>query len=555
MGFITLVMAVCMIVSLFMIFKTEALAASAPTIAEMDGVERETSRGDGPPLAPTVSGVEHQGKYKTPVVPDWVDESGTVSSATISKDGGKAVRYLKGTAIGANGSYELIVTAKKVSNGLAASMRIQFAIELELLPEVEFTTTEGYGVYFEPVILGWTPAEGTVISDTVLVNETTGEVFPEFQNHSTVTDNGSYEFSYTVRKTLNGVTSTQRYSSFFLITGIRGVAEGEAYLSATPEWTEFANWGGATETSATLKRNDGPALSFMKGTTIEEEGRYVLTVTWQSLNGIREIQSVNFTVGSPPEPTRINIWGDLRAAPQIYYLAYMNWWNAPGTTIIATLTKDGGASRPYQKGGYVQENGVYELTLTTTKLSNGLTAESKLVFAIENFSPRPPTFSGTDGFEVNLEPLVLGWMPLEGTTVTDTRLVNMITGEIKHDFQNGTMISEDGSYEFYFTVRKTTLGIELKNSYLIQFLITGIRGVSEGERYQSVTPDWVDFDSWGFPNVGTVATLSKDGGPALSYEKGEEISDAGYYTLTVNWNSSNGIRATQSVNFTVAGGL
>ncbi|XID92895.1 hypothetical protein ACF3MZ_31370 [Paenibacillaceae bacterium WGS1546] len=349
------------------LFPNQILAAAAP----------DTS----PPPAPTVTGVEHQATYGTPVIPNWVDEAGTTSSATLSKDGEQAVRYLKGTPIEAEGNYVLIVMAKKSSNGLTASTRIHFTIDSppeaarisirgsERAPGVysyaeldwtadpgttseailkkeggpavpyakntriaengnyalivtttklsngltavaarEFTIdlgpippeisgTRGYGVNFEPVTLSWTPAEGTTVTETILVNQTTGETFNGFPNHSTIVDDGSYLFYFTVLKTTNGMTSRASYGFFFLITGIRGVADGGTYRSATPNWTDFVNWvGGRSE--ATLSRNGGPAVSYGKGTTIDEEGQYVLTVTWHSLNGIRETQSVRFTISN-----------------------------------------------------------------------------------------------------------------------------------------------------------------------------------------------------------------------------------------------------------------
>lgn len=420
------------------------------------------SQGASPPSAPVVTGVEHQATYEGPVVPNWVDEAGTSSTATLRKDGGQAARYLKGTPIERDGSYVLTVTAKKASNGRSAETMVFFTIasgppdpvtvagvseggvyasavatwadapgtesiatlakdgaeatayasgteieaagsyvltvvtrklsnDLTVRQEIAFsvdsppspanisiwgdmrapgvyyqayliwwdvegtrstgvlrkeggtsrffqsggyisengeyeltvTTTKlssgltaesvfrfaiykGYskptlsgtksaGIYLEPVTLSWTPLEGTSVINTRLVNRTTGQTHRDWPNHSTIVADGSYEFWYTVAKPINGTVVYEDYFTFFLITGIRGVADGHTYRSVTPTWASFVNVAWA-ENTATLSRNGGPAVPYERGTTIDEPGHYVLSVTWKSTSDIHETQSVSFTI-------------------------------------------------------------------------------------------------------------------------------------------------------------------------------------------------------------------------------------------------------------------
>ncbi len=58
------------------------------------------------------------------------------------------------------------------------------------------------------------------------------------------------------------------------------------------------------------------------------------------------------------------------------------WVDETGTTSTATLVKDGGNPLPYNSGVALNENGNYTLEVTSTNISNGLTATTAISFSI-----------------------------------------------------------------------------------------------------------------------------------------------------------------------------
>jgi len=83
-----------------------------------------------PPSVPVVTGVENGKTYTESVSVTWKEEAGTTSTATLSRDGGNPQEYKKGTVIDLNGDYVLVITAKKISNGLTASTTVRFKIDI-----------------------------------------------------------------------------------------------------------------------------------------------------------------------------------------------------------------------------------------------------------------------------------------------------------------------------------------------------------------------------------------------------------------------------------------
>lgn len=74
----------------------------------------------------TVSGVEPGKHYKAPVAPAWVATDFTLQSSTGTLDGQP---FVSGTTVGAEGSHELLVTAKDAS-GHTATKKVPFVLDL-----------------------------------------------------------------------------------------------------------------------------------------------------------------------------------------------------------------------------------------------------------------------------------------------------------------------------------------------------------------------------------------------------------------------------------------
>lgn len=85
----------------------------------------------GPPPAPVIYdegyGELSETTYDHAVSASWEDNMDTTSTATLSKDGGDAEPYTKGTPISANGSYVLTVTSLD-PNGLTSSTTVSFTV-------------------------------------------------------------------------------------------------------------------------------------------------------------------------------------------------------------------------------------------------------------------------------------------------------------------------------------------------------------------------------------------------------------------------------------------
>ncbi|WP_245339286.1 glycosyl hydrolase family 18 protein [Paenibacillus shirakamiensis] len=74
--------------------------------------------------APTVLNVKEGQTYKSGVLPNWKDASGTTTTATLN-----GANYVKGTGITAAGDYTLVVTAMKPSTKKASSTTVKFKID------------------------------------------------------------------------------------------------------------------------------------------------------------------------------------------------------------------------------------------------------------------------------------------------------------------------------------------------------------------------------------------------------------------------------------------
>lgn len=75
------------------------------------------------PAAPVVTGISN-GATVLGALPAWTDATGTTSTATLN-----GAAYTKGNSIHAGGAYTLIVTAKKTSNNLTASITVTFTVD------------------------------------------------------------------------------------------------------------------------------------------------------------------------------------------------------------------------------------------------------------------------------------------------------------------------------------------------------------------------------------------------------------------------------------------
>lgn len=441
-------------------------------------------------------------------------------------------------------SFALNASANEV---VETGVRFEGNGETIVPPAPEVTGVENFGTYRGAVHPTWDDVPNTTMTAT-LRNDNGRPA--RFVKGMAVTDDGSYLLTVSAKR--NGLLASTniRFTIDSAVVPapvlVEGIAAGGIYAEAAATWSDAPG----TSSSATLAKDGDAPIAYTGGTAIKELGSYLLSVTTRELShGLTVNQEISFTIDVPPSPTRINIWGDVNTAAPVYYHAYLNWWDQPGTTNEAILKKNDGTSRPYQKGGYILHEGIYELTVTTTKQSNGLKAQATVTFAIEKGWDEPK-LTGVRIAGIHFEPVMLGWVPAEGTELYNIKLINKTTGERFDNLPNHSWIEQEGDYELQVSIKKTILGVDLRSGAIFSFLITGIKGVEDGATYASAKPDWIEWLSW--PGNGpATATLSKDGGTVAPYVRGTAIEDAGEYVLTVLWRSINGISATQTVRFNI----
>jgi hypothetical protein len=342
---------------------------------------------------------------------------------------------------------------------------------------------------------------------------------------------GDYVLTVTATKTSNGLTATTTIrfaidSDAAVPAVIEGVEEGGVYTSATVGWTD----ADGMNSTATLAKNGETPDSFENGTEIRDEGDYVLTVTTRNVLSLQKVeQRIHFIINrDAPRSVEISLDG-VMSTGGAYSKARLYWTDWDGTTSTAMLKKDNEQPIPYEMNEWIGQEGDYVLTVTTKKLSNGLTATATKAFKIV-VAPPPPNVDGFIHYGIYFDPVTMFFEPQSGTTIIENSLENVGTGEVKDNISNHTTLTEDGTYKFIVKVGQD--GKEA--SYEYQFLITGIRGIENGQSYDSVTPTWVDplgFDA----GSRSEATLSKNGGPAEPYTKGTTIDEDGEYELTVTW--------------------
>lgn len=471
-----------------------------------------------------IEGVEEGGTYSSAIV-TWTDVSGMNSTATLAKDGGATAPFNSGTEITEEGDYVLTVTTRNVLSNETVEQQIHFTIDTDL-PQPIVTGVADNQIYFEPVTIIWEPSPGTTIAGVSLRNLTTGEVTDNLSSPTTITDDGTYALSVNVER--DGAVIP--YSYQFVIAGIRGLNDGETYQGVTPDWVEPLGFGSVGKSEAMLSKNGDPAVLYTKGTTIDENGEYELTVTWHTRNENSATQSVNFTIVSPPPTPDISILGTARSIGGVYYhySATPHWTDPPGTSSTAALKVGDADPVPYVGRKTIEEDGEYELTVTWTDLSTGLTATKSQQFKV-NIGAARPILSGIEDKGIYFEPVTISWTPRESTEIASASLTNVNTNERIDDLPNSTAVAEDGEYEFSVEVSRDG---EVKQ-YTYPFIIAGIRDVEDGGVYMSsVTPTWFSQSIFSTRNE---MWLTKDGEQVLAYNKGDALSEPGEYVLNIYW--------------------
>ncbi|WP_372631992.1 S-layer homology domain-containing protein [Cohnella sp.] len=326
-----------------------------------------------------ILGVEEGGVYSgglySRVSASWFEPKifGEVE-ALLTKDGGSPRPYVKGETINELGEYVLTATWR-IGTASSESKSIRFTV-VSPPPAPDLSGVSDNAILFDTAEIAWTPGEGTRIHSATLDHRNTNTTILNLSSPRTIHAVGEYVLKFRVIQ--DGLTGEHRYP--FMLVAIRGVEEGGVYATATPEWYEPKYFG---EVEAALAKDGGSPRPYSKGETINEPGEYVLTVTWRTDSGNSESKSIRFMIeGEGPVAPTVELPGEPNVS--YYFSVTPAWTDAEGTTSTATISKDGASPVEYNKGTLIDEDGEYVLVVTTTKTSNGLTAEATITFTIDN---------------------------------------------------------------------------------------------------------------------------------------------------------------------------
>ena len=284
---------------------------------------------------PVVEGVVEGSRYKEATA-TFTEGIGELSTKGADGSITSTVKYVSGTKINTDGSYQLVVKDAAGNtttiNFIVATEGPKFVIGTE--PIVNNKT------YIANVIPNATTS-GTIASYTLTKD---GEAVADYVLGTTeLTESGVYVLTATDDL---GNTSSVTFTIDKVGPEVTGFTEGQSeYQQVTPVFTE----SGAT---ATLKKGSEEAKPFTSGTLVDAEDTYVLTVT--DANGNNTV--INFTIDkTAPSLTGVTEGG--------LYNTAVTPLNAANDVKTVELLKNGKKVESYTTLGAISEDGEYTLTV------------------------------------------------------------------------------------------------------------------------------------------------------------------------------------------------
>ncbi len=484
------------------------------------------------------------------VVLSWREEAGVVYSAVISKNGGTAVGYGRGTMISVSGKYLVEVTALKLANQKTSKESVSFTIDREAPAPPVVSGVENGAITPYDVTIKWEAAgDSTGVSLQSYISKN-GGVPSALQNGAVITEDGEYSLEVSATRALNN--STAKTLVKFTINkakpaapAISGIIDG-AYTAGKVQisWNEQE---GVT-TRAKLIKTGGNEAYYTKDTVIEEEGEYSLTVeAVKNSTGLSNSSAVKFvidkTAPSAPLITGV-VKGAVTAGPVKLFWNDQQWCESS-----ARLVKNGGLKIEYAKNYELSEEGAYTLEVSVKNIRNLLTSESSVNFTIDSRQPELPEITGVSengiyGYEVKPS-----WDEIEGVTLGAKLYKNGAAGV---EFKKGTPVSESGSYVLELSAKKNSTGVSASKK--VNFTVNTdapaapvITGITEGAvSAVAVKLSWQEVS-----DIKYSAGLSKNGGSPEPYSKNSTVAENGSYILTVKALKTNGLSSSSKLSFII----
>lgn len=368
------------------------------------------------PEVPYITGVYNNARVSEDVVLDWEDITGETLLAKIAKNGGEPSLYARKTAISEEGSYKLVLEAKKDSTGTVNSRPMEFVID-KTEPQAPLITGMAEGALTSSEVrVSWEEAGDCTYSADISKDEGAPE---KYLKNSVVASAGKFLITVTAVKN-NGLKKSS--ARRFVIDKnppdaplINVTDEGQGVSIVKWEETPGVSY------SAKISKNGGEAVDYIKGSQIKEPGLYVVTVKALRLeNGVENKSSATFNrepagviVAPEAPPVRGIEDGSVSGAD-----VSITWQDITSVLTFGRLKKNGGEFAEYVKGSMITEDGSYVFEVEAKEPKSGLSSVRKISFTIDKKAPAAPVVTGLKDGETAGSEVKLSWNEQDGCETT-----------------------------------------------------------------------------------------------------------------------------------------
>ena len=467
------------------------------------------------PGEPVILGIKDEGFYSTPVTISVVKEGGIDYTATI--DGNP---FNLGSTFSTNGAHTLVVSAKKVANGLTVTNVYRFTIDTAAPNEPVITGVSEGGAYTGGITITINRQDGVSYSAAI-----DGIAF-SLGTHYAIS--GQHTLVVTAKKLSTGLTSGT--TIHFLIDSVApsapivlGVEDGRTYANGV-SITVVAEEGVAHSISI-----DGKPYTF--GSLYNLAGNHTLVATARKLTtGLVATTTLHFTIDPVPP-----------SAPAISGIEEGKVYSSPVTILFAapaeeiyTATMDG---VPFASNTSFGINGAHTFVVTAKKPS-GLTTQTIVHFTIDKTPPAAPTVGG-----VSEGSIYTGSVTITASGGADSYTATMDGAAFALNSSYGVI----GTHTLIVTAHKAFNGLTAQTT--VHFTIDPqapasptITGVSDGGVYGSALTITASGNADRYS-----ATINN-----VPYTLGSSFNENGSHTLVVTAHKlSNGLTSQTTVHFTL----
>ena len=416
------------------------------------------------PMEPHIVGVYEGENRSKEVVINVIKEENVEYTATINGE-----NYILGTPFWKDGENKVVVTGKK--NGLESSSEMNFSmkkipVDLNAPNIPKINGIENGEVYTEGVVIT-IDEEQQGVEYVTLINGLPYELGTEYDKI------GKSEVVVKATKLSNKLTSESKATFSIDKTlpkkpVILGVENGEVYTEGVVITVDEKQ--DDTEYVATIN-----GLPYELGTEYDKIGKSEVVVKGTKLsNKLTNEAKVNFEIDKtlPKKPVILGVENGKTYAEGVVITVDEK---QADTEYVATIN-----GLPYELGTEYSELGKSELVVKGTRLSNGLSSETKRNFEIDTLPPKKPIVLGVENGEILAQPVYIDVKDRELGIEYDF----YIDSEI---YEEGSEYSENGIHQLYVEAIKLKNGLKSSETRTFEIdmlppAVPVIVGVENGEK-------------------------------------------------------------------------